>query len=202
MRRFLLFVVVTSLSTAAAGLVARVVDAAPPSRVAADARADASDAAPREAGPSIVAVEAVAPARIAPDPPALTERKQWVYDLRWDKGDVYLLEIQERDMGEPRTTPRVFGRFALELYEGPTLVERVRFDFPMLGGGADLEDAGSGGKSPPRLTAKLRTRIGVLFPATKRGTRLELWDRATDERYALPWPPTPGIVLPDGGAAR
>ena len=26
------------------------------------------------------------------------------------------------------------GRFALELYEGPTLIERVRFDFPMLGG--------------------------------------------------------------------
>lgn len=100
-------------------------------------------------------------------------------------------------MGEPRVTPRVFGRFALELFEGPTLMERVRFDFPMLGGNADLEDAGAGGVRPPvRMTARLRTRIGVLFPATSRGTRLELWDRATDERYVLPWPPKAGVAEP------
>jgi hypothetical protein len=30
--------------------------------------------------------------------------------------------------------------------------------------------------------------IGVVFPRTPRGTRLELVDRATDERWQLPWP--------------
>ena len=33
----------------------------------------------------------------------------------------------------PRETPRAMGRFALELFEGPALIERVRFDFPLLG---------------------------------------------------------------------
>lgn len=155
-------------------------------------------------GPPLVVEDGAArAARIPPDPPSMTERQQWLFDLRWDKGDVYLLEIQAVDMGEPRTTPRVFGRFALELFEGPTLVERVRFDFPLLGAGADQEDAGRGFKAPPSMTAKLRSRIGVYFPATKRGTRLELWDRATDVRYPLPWPPKAGVFGPaptDGGA--
>lgn len=153
-------------------------------------------------GPPLVVEDGAArAARIPPDPPSMTERQQWLFDLRWDKGDVYLLEIQSVDMGEPRTTPRVFGRFALELFEGPTLIERVRFDFPLLGAGADQEDAGRGFRAPPRLTAKLRSRIGVYFPATKRGTRLELWDRATDVRYPLPWPPRAGTFGPPSAAS-
>lgn len=134
--------------------------------------------------------------RIPPDPPPLTEREQWVFDLRWDRGDVYLVQVHKTDMGGPHTTPRVMGRFALELYEGPTLVERVRFDFPMLGA---PEPTDAGYKAPPRFDAKLKTRIGVMFPATKRGTRLELWDRATDARWPLPWPPKEGVVVADGG---
>ena len=142
--------------------------------------AGASDAASKDAS-----------ARIPPDPPALSERMQWVFDLRWDRGDVYLLEVHKTDMGAPHPTPRVMGRFALELYEGPTLIERVRFDFPMLGV-PETPDAGF--RTPPRFEPKLKTRIGVFFPATKRGTRLELWDRAKDTRYPLPWPPKEGPV--------
>jgi hypothetical protein len=89
------------------------------------------------------------------------------------------------------------GRFALELFEGPTLIERVRFDFPMLGV-PEAPDAGFL-RTPPRLEPKLRTRIGVLMPATKRGTKLELWDRARDVRVTLPWPPTEGPVVADAG---
>ena len=57
---------------------------------------------------------------------------------------------------------------------------KARFDFPLLG--APEPDAG------PSLTNKLRTRIGVMFPATGHGTRLDLVDRATGRRWALPWP--------------
>jgi hypothetical protein len=89
------------------------------------------------------------------------------------------------------------GRFALELFEGPTLIERVRFDFPLLGA-AD-------GDASVALTPKLRTRIGVVFPATVRGTRLELWDRASNRRWTLPWP-VPGTdgaaSLPQDAGAR
>jgi hypothetical protein len=129
-------------------------------------------------------------AKIPPDPPALSEREQWVFVLRWAQNEPYLVKIQKTDMGGPHPTPRVMGRFALELFEGPTLIERVRFNFPMLGG-AEPPDAGW--KTPPRFEPGLKTRIGVLFPATKRGTRLELWDRATDRRWPLPWPPKEGV---------
>jgi hypothetical protein len=122
--------------------------------------------------------------RIPPDPPPLTSRKQWVFDLRWSSGDPYLLAVHPLDLGAPQETPRVMGRFAIELFEGPALLERVRFDFPMLG----PPEPDAGFESAPSLTRKLTTRIGVMFPAVDRGTRLELWDRATDRRWPLPWP--------------
>jgi hypothetical protein len=137
---------------------------------------------------------------IPPDPPPLRERMQWVFDLRWDRDEVYLLQVHKLDMGEPHVTPRMMGRFALELYEGPTLIERVRFDFPLLGE-PEQDDAGPRWKAPVKITQKLKTRIGVLFPATSRGTRLELWDRASDRRWPLPWPPQETVygALPDAG---
>lgn len=133
---------------------------------------------------------------IAPNPPPLTERRQWLLDLRWDRGDVWLLGARRADMHVPRETPRTMGRFALELYEGPALVERVRFDFPLLG--ADFGELG-GDDQRASLTLKLRTRVGVLFPATSRGTNLELRDRKTGVSWSLPWPP-PEAEAPDAGA--
>jgi hypothetical protein len=171
-----------------------------------DAAADTND--PRDAGLRDAALprgaadagseSGSAISRIPPDPPPMSEREQWVFDLRWDRGDVYLLEVHKIDMGTPHVTPRVMGRFALELFEGPTLIERVRFDFPMLGV-PEAPDAGM--RTTPRFEPKLKTRIGVLFPATKRGTKLELWDRARDVRMPLPWPPKEGPMgpVPDAG---
>lgn len=179
----------TFLTALTAGVPALAVAAAKSSG-AIDGGAPFADAAPAPDG-------AAASRRIPPDPPPLTEREQWVFDLRWDKGEVYLVQVHKTDMGSPHTTPRVMGRFALELYEGPTLIERARFDFPMLGA---PEPSDAGYRGPPRFEPKLKTRIGVFFPATKRGTRLELWDRARDQRWPLPWPPKEGVVVPgDGG---
>ena len=149
-----------------------------------------------DAGAAAEAGTHAASRRIPPDPPAMSEREQWVFDLRWQAGEVYLVQVHKTDMGGPHPTPRVMGRFALELYEGPTLIERVRFDFPLLG---VPEAPDAGWRTPPRLEPKLKTRIGVLFPATKRGTRLELWDRARDQRWPLPWPPKEGVLSVDGG---
>ncbi len=130
--------------------------------------------------------------RIPPDPAPLVSRKQWVFDLKWSKGDPYLLGVHMLDLGVPQETQRAMGRFAIELFAGPTLVERVRFDFPMLG---PPETGDAGYFAPPSLQKNLTTRIGVMFPAVDKGTRLELWDRATDKRWPLPWPPE----SPDGG---
>jgi hypothetical protein len=137
-------------------------------------------------GPEAGAIEP-----IAPDPTPLVEQKQWVYDLRYDKGELYLAGVHAMSLAEPRPTPRMMGRFALEIYSGPTLIERVRFDFPGLG--AVDKTAVDGGKQPLHggafsFTSKLSTRVGVTIPATSRGSKLELWDRATNQRWRLPWP--------------
>jgi len=143
-------------------------------------------------------------AAIAPDPPPLIERTQWVYDLRFNKGDLYLLGIHPVELPAPQATPRAMGRFALELYSGPVLIERVRFDFPMMGGFDHTVDAG---KAVPlhggtfSFTAKLNTRVGVMFPATNKGNRFVIWDRATDRRWPLPWPPSEMTVNADDAGA-
>ena len=131
-------------------------------------------------------------ASLVRDPPPLTEKSQWVFDLRWDRGDVYLVGVRKVEMPLPMTTPRVFGRFALELFDHGRLIERARFDFP----GMAVPDADGG----VQLLPKIRTRIGVFFPATSRGDKLELVDRATTNRWTLPWPPGGSAAGPsDGG---
>ena len=145
-----------------------------------------------DAGAPAALLPEIAITSTPPDPPPLAERSQWVFDLRWDRGDLWLLGSYPIELPAPLTTPRAMGRFALELFEGRALIERVRFDFPLLG--AFEADGG------PSFSQKLRTRIGVRFPSTKRGTRLELCDRATGRRWALPWPPqAPGPSASDGG---
>ncbi len=134
------------------------------------------------------------PAPPEPDPPPLVSRAQWIFDLRWSRGEVYLLAVHKVELPAPQATPRAIGRFALELHEGKTLVERVRFDFPMLGGVPE-SDAG------PSLTRFLTTRIGVMFPVTRRGTRLELVDRSTGQRWNMPWPPHETAQRGDAGLA-
>jgi hypothetical protein len=138
-----------------------------------------------------------------PDPEPLVEKDQWVFDLRWQHGDVWLLDVGKTALAEPRATPRAIGRFALELFDGTVLIERARFDFPMLGAFVAGDGGGGGIGDPLSFERNLRTRVGVLFPATARGTRLELVDRATNRRWALPWPATMPVEASgavDGGA--
>jgi hypothetical protein len=149
-----------------------------------------------------------------PDPVARVEKRQWVYDLRYSGGDLYLLGIHRLELPTPQGTPRVMGRFCLELYEGATLLERARFDFPMLGDGTGIPGSGSVAdagatnttKGPPPSFAKISSRIGVMFPAIARGTRIDIVDRALDRRWPLPWPPiemtaTGADAAPDAGVS-
>ncbi|HQY65380.1 MAG TPA: hypothetical protein PK141_28500 [Polyangiaceae bacterium] len=147
-----------------------------------DTRAEADE-------PSMGRPDAGALSRTPPDPRPLRSSEQYVVDLRWVRGDVYLVSMNVVTLPAPRESPRVMGRFALELYEGATLLDRVRFDFPLLGA---VE-----GERGAKLAPKLSTRVGVMFPAISRGTHLELWDRATDTRWPVPWPPaTPAPLAP------
>jgi hypothetical protein len=166
-----------------------------------------ASAAPR---PRAAVLRAFQPAvmlgRAEPDPVPLVEKNQWVYDLRYSGGELYLLGIHHLELPSPQATPRAMGRFCLELYEGNTLLERARFDFPLLGDGANLPPLGEtaslpeagvklpiGGR-PPSL-GRISSRIGVMFPAALRGTRIEIVDRALDRRWPLPWPPSEMTAL-------
>ena len=129
----------------------------------------------------------------APDPPALSSRRQYELELRYTRGRVELVSAVERTFERPRTTARRMGRFAIELWIGLELVDRVRFDFPLLG----AEESKDGG-----LERGLVTSQKVLVPATDRPTRALLVDRATGEEIELLWPPVESTDAPADDVAE
>jgi hypothetical protein len=133
-----------------------------------------------------------------PDPAPLVTRHQWVVDLGYQAGTVVFGGARRVQLARPSGTPRAMGRFALELFIGKELIDRVRFDFPLLGAD-DFADTPRRWDSPPSFELYLSTRAAVMFPHSERATRAVLVDRATGNVWALPWPFT---VRADAGSAR
>src|SRR5262249_40429926 len=73
------------------------------------------------------------PGGYAPDPIALVTRHQWVLDLRYRSGTLIYGGARHVELPSATPTVRMMGRFAVELYVGHQLLDRVRFDFPLLG---------------------------------------------------------------------
>lgn len=128
-----------------------------------------------------------------PDPEPLRTADQWEYELAFSQGKVSVASVSARHFKAPVVTARRFGRFAIELWIGNELVERVRFDFP----GLALETPPASGARKPIYTpvdlargANVRQR--VLVPAAPRARRAVLVDRATGDTQPLPWPPSAG----------
>jgi hypothetical protein len=125
----------------------------------------------------------------APDPEPLHTADQWKYALLYQAGSVSVDSVEKRILPKPISTPRRMGRFALELWIGHELIDRVRFDFPLI---AAEEAPGVTRRplhDPPSLGPHAIARISVLVPASTRATRLLLIDRATEKSQLLPWPP-------------
>ncbi len=124
-----------------------------------------------------------------PDPAPLALREQWQYALLYRGGEVTVEHVEKRTSPKAVTTVRHMGRFALELWIGHELVDRVRFDFPLI---AAEETPGTGRRplhDAPSLGPHAIARISVLLPASPRATRLLLVDRASGKLQDLPWPP-------------
>ena len=117
---------------------------------------------------------------IAPDPSPLACESVFVLTVKWDKGALSLDKARREKLLVKSVLPRKFGRFAAELYVGPTLLERLRFDIPLLTD--DDSTSAAYGKG-------LVTSVDVKIPESDRPTRLEIWDRATDQRWVYPYPP-------------
>ncbi|MGC4091717.1 MAG: hypothetical protein QM756_28305 [Polyangiaceae bacterium] len=125
-----------------------------------------------------------------PDPEPLRLAEQWEYDLDYDAGKVLVGSVRPRRFDTPIVSARRFGRFAIELWIGPELIERVRFDFPGLGMEAPPEGGMRRPLYPPTSFSKgVHVRQTVLVPAAPRARRAVLVDRATGETQALAWPP-------------
>jgi hypothetical protein len=132
-----------------------------------------------------------------PDPKPLRLAEQYEYLLAYDKGEVSIAEVSAKRFQQPVVTTRKMGRFAIELWIGSELVDRVRFDFPLLAAeGADLEGLASKGKQPS-LAAGASSTVRVLVPASPRAVSALLVDRATGTETPLEWPPD----RPSGPAA-
>ncbi len=137
----------------------------------------------------------------APDPEPLRMAEQWQLALLYRAGELSVEHFERRTFPKPVVTARHMGRFAVELWIGHELIERVRFDFPLL---AAEERPGITRRplhDPPSLSPNAVSRISVLVPASPRATRLVLVDRAAQKSRELTWPPDaePPAVEPSPG---
>ena len=176
---------------------------------------EASEAAPTASSsaapkPSV----ASSPAGGLPDPPPLVLAEQWEYELRFDGGKVSIASVRRIRLARPVATARRIGRYAIELWIGEELVDRVRFDFPGLAGEQPSADGPQSLREPPRFAAGAHVSRKVRVPASPRATRAILVDRATGRETPLKWPPidvhvpaatpaasasaTPFTTVPDG----
>lgn len=160
-------------------------DAAPKPRVRGDG-GGISDAAPRppERSDAIAFDAVLRPPEvhpIAPDPVPLLTRSIYLLGVRFDRGEVRLERVRHETLPTPTALPRTFGRFAVELYVGPTLLERTRFDFPLIHDDSRASDTYERG---------LSVLVDVRVPDSDRPNRLEIWDRATDRRWTYRYPLT------------
>jgi hypothetical protein len=138
------------------------------------------------------------PGGYPPDPIPLVTRHQWVIDLRYRSGTLTYGGARRVELTSAVATQRAMGRFAVELYVGRQLLDRVRFDFPLLGAD-ELAGAPRRWDSPPSFERNLSTQAAVMIPHSERATRALLVDRATGGVWSLPWP---FVVRADAGTPK
>jgi hypothetical protein len=137
-------------------------------------------------GPHVA--EPVPAAAAPPDPEPLKSAAQWEFEVATENGVASVVSVRAVDLPKPVATPRRFGRYAIELWIGQELVERVRFDLP-------LYEAGDPRATPkprfpaPQFEKGANVRLRVQIPRAERARRAVLVDRATSRIEELPWPP-------------
>ncbi len=121
----------------------------------------------------------------APDPEPVQSARELILDIAFEKGSLVLAKATPHKLAAPRKTGRWMGRFALELAEGPALLERLRFNVPLM---SEPPPSRAHYTNPPTFENGLTTSVRVVFPQLETGNRFELVDRATGRRWSLPWP--------------
>lgn len=146
--------------------------------------------------------DAGAPADEPPDPAPLASAAQWRYVVRYARGELSVPRVEAARFARPVVTARRMGRFAIELWVGAELIERVRFELPLLG----AEEPPAGRRrplhDPPSFGGGVDAEVEVLVPASARARRARLIDRATGKSVDLPWPPGAAATPPAASGAR
>jgi hypothetical protein len=124
-----------------------------------------------------------------PDPEPLVERAWWSYPVTYDRGTIVIGEPELVCVPRPLPTPRRIGRFAFELWLGRELVDRLRFDFPLLATEEPPEGPRRSLHETPRFAPGARVSVTLRVPASERATGARLLDRATGDTVAVTWPP-------------
>lgn len=160
----------------------------------ADATGDARQligAAARDPGPGSL-----------PDPEALKEARHFQYRVVYEHGRVRVESVRAVRFKHPVPAVRKMGRFAIELWLGRELIERVRFDFPLVAAEDPRKKKVHPLHEPPSFAAGVVASLDVLVPASTRATRALLVDRALGSREDLPWPPDAPLGPHVAGAPR
>jgi hypothetical protein len=125
-----------------------------------------------------------------PDPKPSHTRDWLIYEFNYKEGSVSVGSQKRETTPKPRDTARLVGRYAVELWIGCELVDRVRFGFPLQ---AAEQPKAPSARHPiheqPSLTQNAQLTTAVRIPLDPRATRAELVDRGTGRRSALAWPP-------------
>ncbi|AUX26536.1 uncharacterized protein SOCEGT47_071060 [Sorangium cellulosum] len=125
----------------------------------------------------------------APDPAALPSAKHWVFEVLHTKGKSSISRARPVVLARPAATARLMGRFAIELYVGTELLDRVRFDVPLTG---DAPERSSGvPRRRPTFDEGVTTRLRVQMADNPRASWAKLVDRKTGVEQRFLWPPEP-----------
>lgn len=146
------------------------------------------------AAASASAAPSAAPsAKPAADPPMLSSVNHWRLSLQYVRGEIRLSKVEAVHLEEPREGDRRTGRFALELWSNQTVLDRLRFDFPLLG----AETTPPGAQRPLQREASFAPGAEVFttlqVPTIPEINRAQIIDRVTDQITPLAWPP---VVTP------
>jgi hypothetical protein len=143
----------------------------------------------------------------APDPASAPSRKQWVFDISYKNKQPTIERVRAVTLAEPASTARIIGRYAIELYIGKELLDRIRFNPPLAGDGPP--DKTRRPFAAPRFDDVI-AHLQVQIADNPRATYVVLLDRATGASQHFWWPPEPnGTLTPmhqvatdgDGGKA-
>ena len=128
----------------------------------------------------LVALAEPSKSGFTPDPPAHASKKQWSLAVVARAGKVSVERATASMLAQPAESPRMVGRFALELYVGPELLDRVRFNVPLMGDGPVEHSRKRAYHNAD--TDQVTTSLKVRLADSPRAAYLVLVDRVTEER--------------------